>query len=152
MNEPWLREPRDDECAAITEQCLRSKAHWGYDAEFMEQCRDELVVTPAVLAENFALLAEQGGDIVGFAEVSLDGNTCELEKLFIDPEAMGNGIGRLLFDAAVHFARAQKVEAMTITADPDAVPFYKKMGAVQCGEVPSGSIAGRRLPLLALTL
>ena len=31
-----LRTPGPDEAAALTELCLRSKAVWGYDAQFMK--------------------------------------------------------------------------------------------------------------------
>ncbi len=32
-----LRTPRCDEAAILTELCLRSKAVWGYDEEFMHR-------------------------------------------------------------------------------------------------------------------
>jgi hypothetical protein len=41
---------------------------------------------------------------------------------------------------------------MTIEADPDAAPFYRHLGARDIGLAPSGSIAGRVLPKLALDL
>jgi hypothetical protein len=41
---------------------------------------------------------------------------------------------------------------MTIDADPGAVPFYERMGAVPAGLVPSGSIPGRFLPRLVVAL
>jgi hypothetical protein len=41
---------------------------------------------------------------------------------------------------------------MVIEADPDAAPFYRKMGAKHCGFAPSGSIPGRVLPKLVKEL
>ncbi len=41
---------------------------------------------------------------------------------------------------------------MTIEADPDAAPFYRRLGARDTGLVPSGSIAGRWLPKLIVEL
>ena len=41
---------------------------------------------------------------------------------------------------------------LRIEADPEAVPFYQRMGAKITGSAPSGSIPGRRLPLLRYTL
>ena len=41
---------------------------------------------------------------------------------------------------------------MTIEADPDAAPFYRRIGARDVGTAPSGSIPGRELPLLELVL
>jgi hypothetical protein len=37
---------------------------------------------------------------------------------------------------------------MAIEADPDAAPFYRRMGAKDSGFAPSGSIPGRMLPKL----
>jgi hypothetical protein len=39
-----------------------------------------------------------------------------------------------------------------IEADPDAAPFYRRMGARDAGLAPSGSIAGRMLPRLVFEL
>jgi hypothetical protein len=37
-------------------------------------------------------------------------------------------------------------------ADPDAAPFYRKMGAYDVGQAPSGSVPGRMLPKFAMNL
>lgn len=39
-------------------------------------------------------------------------------------------------------------DELIIEADPDAAPFYKRMGAEDAGLVQSGSITGRLLPKL----
>ena len=36
---------------------------------------------------------------------------------------------------------------LKIVADPSAVPFYERMGAVPCGEEPNALIPGRMLPV-----
>lgn len=38
-----------------------------------------------------------GTAMVGVAQVSIDATGCYLEKLFVAPERMGQGIGRSLF-------------------------------------------------------
>ena len=42
-----------DEADCLTALCMRSKAHWGYDAAFMHACREELRMT-AVAAGSIA--------------------------------------------------------------------------------------------------
>ena len=37
-----IRPARVDEARLLSDLALRSKAHWGYSAEFIEQCREEL--------------------------------------------------------------------------------------------------------------
>ena len=53
---------------------------------------------------------------------------------------------------AIATARASGARTLRIEADPYAEPFYQAMGAMRIGETPSGSIPGRMLPLLHLTL
>ena len=43
-------------------------------------------------------------------------------------------------------------KTMMIEANPCAVDFYRRMGAIEIGAVASGSIAGRLLPLFSLKL
>ena len=49
-------------------------------------------------------------------------------------------------------AREAGYTSLLIEADPNAVGFYEAMGADRIGEVPSGSLPGRTLPLLVFRL
>ena len=44
-------------------------------------------------------------------------------------QAMGGGAGRMLFEAATRLARRLGARRMAILADPNAAPFYERMGA-----------------------
>ncbi len=44
-----VRPARAGEAASLTALCLRSKAHWGYDAGFMGLCVPSLTVSDARL-------------------------------------------------------------------------------------------------------
>lgn len=147
-----LRAPRPDECAALTELCLISKAHWGYGAAFIEACRAELTLRPDDLAAGRYQVAERDGVVVGVAALSADGDRGQVELMFVAPEAMGEGIGRALMSWLIGEARAHRLAAIDIEADPGAVGFYEKMGARRVGEAPSGSIPGRMLPALVIDL
>jgi GNAT superfamily N-acetyltransferase len=147
-----LRTPGPDEAAALTELCLRSKAVWGYDEGFMEACRDELTVTPEMLNSSYLQVAESDGCVVGVAQVTLEINCAELSKLFVEPTRLRCGAGRQLLDWAAKTAREAGATDLIIGADPQAAEFYRRMGAIDAGTVPSGSIPGRRLPLLKLRL
>ncbi|MEO0989394.1 MAG: GNAT family N-acetyltransferase [Pseudomonadota bacterium] len=142
--------PEDlEEASAL---CLRSKAHWGYDAAFLASCRVELTLTSDDLARDFVRLATWDGAVQGVLHVAVDAKQAWLEKLFVDPGAMGRGIGRALFASGADWARAEGADEMVIEADPGAVPFYRRMGAHPAGQVPSGSVPGRVLPRLVLRL
>ena len=85
-------------------------------------------------------------------QISVEGDRVWLEKLFVDPGAMGRGIGRALFTWAIDAARERGGRVLVIEADPQAVPFYQRLGAVPAGHAPSASIPGRALPVLHYSL
>ncbi|MEL7368219.1 MAG: GNAT family N-acetyltransferase [Myxococcota bacterium] len=148
-----LRAPTRDELPALTDLCIRSKAHWGYNSAFLAQCRAELTLTSDELKKTKVAVAEDDlGRILGVAQVIQEGADAWVEKLFIDPEHMGEGAGRFLYGWCVRTARDVGAGRLIIEADPDAVGFYARMGAVRQGDVPSGSIPGRRLPRLVQRL
>ncbi|MEM7701784.1 MAG: GNAT family N-acetyltransferase [Pseudomonadota bacterium] len=147
-----LRRLRVAELADAAALCMRSKAVWGYDEAFMAACRDELTLSPEELEESFVIVAEEDGALRGVGQLVLNDGTCELEKLFVEPAAIGRGVGKMIFDALRDEAVRDGAERMLVTADPDAVPFYQRMGFRECGHEPSGSIPGRTLPVLALDL
>jgi GNAT superfamily N-acetyltransferase len=71
----------------------------------------------------------------------------DLTHLFVAPEAIGQGIGHALFDAAVRLAAAAGARRLSILSDPNAAGFYDKMGAMRHGEAPSDAVPRRMLPL-----
>ena len=147
-----LRPAASGEVAALTELCLRSKAHWGYDDAFMAACRKELTVSDAAANGPFLHVATAHGVLAAMAEIGEEDGTWHLEKLFVDPPFMSIGLGRRLFDWAARTAAEHGATLLEIAADPDAAPFYRHHGAVDAGKVPSSSIPGRFLPRLVVEL
>jgi GNAT superfamily N-acetyltransferase len=147
-----IRAPDVEELPALSELCMRSKAVWGYDAAFMEACRRELSFDPHDLRSSHIAVAVRGGDVVGVAQVKAAGNEADLAKLFVEPAAIRSGVGQALFAWALETARTQGASRLIIEADPDAAPFYRRLGAREAGLAPSGSIAERMLPKLVLDL
>lgn len=141
-----IRPPHRAECDELSELCLRSKAYWGYDDDFVEACREELTITDTMMRNSQMAVAEEGGKLWGIVQMDIASGPAVLEKIFVAPEAIGKGVGKRLFKWAVAKARENGVFSFTIDGDPNAVPFYEHMGAVQIGSSPSGSIPGRMLP------
>jgi GNAT superfamily N-acetyltransferase len=139
-----VRAARAGEAEALTALCVRSKAHWGYDADFMRRSADSLTVSDVDIASGRVLVVERQGLVFGVARVEPDG---ELGLMFVDPRALNRGVGRALFDAAVVLARRLGARRMAILADPNAAPFYERMGARFVSQAPSDAIPGRTLPL-----
>lgn len=149
-----LRAARADEAATLTALCTRSKRHWGYDDDFMARCADALVVPDAAIARGDVRVAlDADGLALGMAQLSLpfDG-VIELDKLFVDPPAIGLGVGAALLRWAIDETRARGVKRLVILADPNAAAFYEKMGARFLRMAPSDAIPGRELPFYEVDL
>jgi len=142
-----VRPARSGEAADLSALCRRSKAHWGYDAEFMRLSAAALLVSEASIAEGRVLVAtDRSGHAIGTASVAPDGEDAELALMFVEPSALRSGAGRALFEAAAALARRLDYRRMTILADPNAAPFYERMGARFLRQAPSDAIPGRTLP------
>ena len=146
-------EPKDaNELSALA---MRSKAHWGYSAEFMTACRHELAITPEkMLDDNFDyVLVENGATVMGFYALErLSISQFELEALFVEPMCMGQGIGRALIEHAKQRVIASGGSTLLIQSDPHAEGFYRRAGAQFLDWCESASIPGRRLPRLQMIL
>jgi GNAT superfamily N-acetyltransferase len=152
-----IRPARAGEAQNLTALCLRSKAHWGYDAEFMRLSVQSLTVSEESITQGRVLVAtDEAGSVIGTVTVMPDvesgGADAELGLMFVDPAAIGAGIGRSLFDEAVGLARRLGYRRMTILADANAAPFYERMGARFLRHAPSDAIPGRTLPFYEFDL
>ncbi|MEV6901956.1 GNAT family N-acetyltransferase [Amycolatopsis sp. NPDC051372] len=147
-----LRAGQPHEAADLSALTLRSKAHWGYDEAFLEACRTELTLRPDDLVAGKATVAQIGERVVGFYTLAGQAPEGELACLFVEPDHIGTGVGRRLWQHAVDTARTLDFQRLIIGSDPFAEDFYRKMGAVRIGSVLSGSIPGRLLPQLVYRL
>ncbi len=138
----------------LTELCLRSKALWGYDNEFMQACRGELTLTASTMrsSSSWFQVAEIDGHVIGVAQVTVKGELAKLDKVFVEPTRLRSGAGKALFEWAANVARRAGALTMVVEADPNAAGFYRRMGAIDDGTARSGSIPGRLLPKLQLRL
>jgi GNAT superfamily N-acetyltransferase len=57
----------------------------------------------------------------------------ELDGLFVEPDLWGQGIGRMLVEAATHEARKRGL-ALSVIANPRARRFYESCGFTVEGE------------------
>lgn len=147
---PRIRQARHEECGALTEIAMRSKAHWGYSAEFMANVRADLEVRPEKFMPGFHVyVLETDNEMIGF--YSLRPESAEsviLEDLFIEPQHIGHGYGKMLWDHSLAVARSLGYRKLTLISDPFAEAFYAHLGAVRTGETESNALAGRMLPLM----
>ena len=87
------------------------------------------------IEQGLVRVAESGGGVVGFA-VLLESRAgaCELDGLFVEPGRMRGGVGRRLVEDAARIARGRGAVRIDVVANPQAVPFYERVGFVVTGE------------------
>jgi len=147
-----IRRARPEESTELSALAERSKAHWDYDADFVARVRAELTLRAEdIEAHDVWVLEDEPGAIVGFHRV-IAGEPAILEDLWLDPTAIGAGLGRRLWEHAVAIARAGGASALELDAEPNAVGFYRRMGADVIGETPSSVVPGRKLPRMRIGL
>lgn len=146
-----IRKARPQEGQMLTQLAFRSKAYWGYDTKLLEVWRDELTVSEEMIRDFISYVAQSGDRVVGF--------WCREPKeehsagfLFIEPDWIGKGVGRLLWEAVMADAKQRGLRYLTWEADPNAEPFYLRMGAYRIGLKASDVVEGRKLPVMRFHL
>jgi GNAT superfamily N-acetyltransferase len=139
------------EAEGLTALTLESKAHWGYDVEFMALARPSLTVTPEYLEANECWVVEVDGAVAGWFSLVPVADALLLDNFFVVPSLIGSGVGRLMWDEAVRRAEGAGVGRMTLEADPNAAGFYERMGARRTGSVRAPD-TGRELPIYEMRL
>jgi GNAT superfamily N-acetyltransferase len=149
---PAIRHARPDEADALTGIARRSKAHWGYPAEFLSRVAPDLTVTVTDIEDHVVRVLETpDGDLLGFCHL-IPGDPAVLEGLWLEPTSIGRGLGTPLWRDALAIARASGATAVELDADPNAVGFYERMGAIRIGWTSSPAEAGRTLPRTRIAL
>src|SRR5436190_2308395 len=111
-----IRPARLEEAALLSALCKRSKAHWGYDAEFMRLSEASLTIAPALIETGRVLVAvgDDGGLLAMASLEPLKDGVYDLLHMFVDPFAIGRGVGRALFDAICVRARHEGAVILSI--------------------------------------
>lgn len=150
---PIIRKPKPEEAEELTKLSFRSKAYWDYPDEWLKAWTTELTVTTEMIENWIAYLIEVDKRIVGFwAREPIESEKTSRGLLFIAPEVIGKGYGKLLSEAVLQEAKKRGLRFFTIEADPNAIPFYIKIGGKKIGEQPSLVIPGRMCPIIRFDL
>ncbi|MEH0157209.1 GNAT family N-acetyltransferase [Limibacter armeniacum] len=137
----------------LTEVTKRSKAFWGYSPEQMEKWEEELTITMSYIVANQVYKLMIDNKLVGYYALLKAENTdkIKLDNLFVLPEYMGKGYGKVLLEDCICRVKEQGFNVLTLDADPHAESFYIHCGFKTVGKLAS-SISGRYLPLMEFSL
>jgi ribosomal-protein-alanine N-acetyltransferase len=82
-------------------------------------------------ADRWYVVAEDGGEVVGYAGLATSGREADVQTVAVSPDAQGRGLGRMLLDALV--ARAARDGATTLLLEvradnAAAIRLYERTG------------------------
>ena len=126
-----------DEAPLLNELTGRSVLSWGYEPEFLDWEPEAITVTSQFIASSPVFVLEDAGRIVGYYGLLGEPPEMALDKLFVEPDRIGTGCGKHLWQHAVATAREMGASVLTWYSDPHAAPFYRAMGAEWIGEEPT---------------
>ncbi|KFC35194.1 GNAT family N-acetyltransferase [Elizabethkingia anophelis] len=133
----------------LSEIAKKSKRFWGYSDEWMHLWDEDLTLTQEYIDTNEVWHIEnESEDIIGFYSFYRENEDfIRLDFLFIKPEYIGYGYGKLLIN---HFFSQAKLLAdkIVLDADPYAEEFYQKFGFKTVENKPT-KIEGRFLPVMS---
>ena len=131
---PTIRRATPDEAPLLHALTQRSTLHWGYEPEFLDWEPETIAVSTEFVAASTVYLLEEDGRIAGYYALCGEPPEMMFDKLFVEPELIGTGRGKRLWQHAIATARDLGVTQLTFYADPHAAPFYRAMGAEWLGE------------------
>ena len=131
-----IRDARPEEAPALAALQRRSADVW-------EEYRAQLAANPdaiepphrAIADGRVRVAADASGRLLGFSVVlPLREGRCELDDLFVEPEWMRRGVGRLLVADLTARAAAAGASHVDVIANPNALAFYERLGFETTGQ------------------
>jgi N-acetylglutamate synthase-like GNAT family acetyltransferase len=141
-----------EDSVPLSETAIQSKKYWGYSDELIRSWMPELEITKTYIEKDTVVKIFQESVFIGFFGLSrVDEQTIALDHLWLVPEYIQKGFGKVIFEQIRQEAQAQHYKTITIISDPNANGFYEKMGGKEIERIPS-SIPNRYLIKYSLKL
>jgi len=131
----------------LTELMRKSKAYWGYSIDQLERWNEELKISKEYISENSTYKLSHLDKCLGFYSFMQNGKNLKLDNLFIHPNNMGNGYGKMLLQDFLIKANSISCERVILESDPNAEQFYKKHNFYTIA-LQETSIRNRFMPIM----
>ena len=129
---------------------IKSKMHWNYPPEWMDNWKKDLALTEEHFIEQNIYKLEKAGSIIGFCSIVENENDYEVVHLWLIPEYIGKGYGKLLLNETIKRVVKDDKEII-VESDPNSEAFYARQGFKTFGKKESYP-KGRFLPLMKKVL
>ncbi|MFH1718801.1 MAG: GNAT family N-acetyltransferase [Planctomycetota bacterium] len=134
---PRLRVANNGDCEKVTALVYGVLAEYGLkpDPEVTDADIKDIESSYFKSGGVFFVLEEDDGSIVGaYGLYRLDGQMCELRKMYLHKACRGKGLGRFLMESALSQARRlgfTKIVLETASVLKEAIALYKNYGFVE---------------------
>lgn len=136
----------------LTEITKKSKAFWGYSDEQMKNWSELLTITKRYIETNNVYKLLDNDLIVGYySYVYLNKKEVKLDNLFVLPNYIGTGLGKLLMNNFLDRIKNTEIEKIILDSEPNTEKFYEYFGFQKVGQIET-SIKNRYLPIMVLIL
>jgi len=136
----------------LTQITKKSKAYWGYSNEQIEDWSPFLTVTEEYIETNSVFNLMLDNQIIGYYSFFHESeNSLKLDNLFVLPDFIGKGFGKLLMNDFLVRLQDLSVQKVVLNSEPNAESFYIKFGFVKIGQIET-SIKDRYLPIMELKI
>jgi len=136
----------------LTQITKKSKAYWGYSNEQIEDWSPFLTVTEEYIETNSVFNLMLDNQIIGYYSFFHESeNSIKLDNLFVLPDFIGKGFGKLLMNDFLVRLQDLSVQKIVLNSEPNAESFYIKFGFVKIGQIET-SIKDRYLPIMELKI
>ncbi len=147
-----IRRAKKEEAKRLFDIAINSEAYWDYDNDYMNLFKKKYKVTEEFINKNSTYLIEDNKIILGFYGLVINDKVALLEYLYIEPDSIGHGYGKLLWNHMIDVCKKKDIKKIELVTSPHAKEFYIKMGARPVGQVESPVIQGRKIPKLIYNL
>ena len=128
-----------------------SKGFWGYSDSFLDEFMQQWGIKESYLHTNEVILLEVESNLMGLYAFKINNQQApELDVFFVARNKIGTGVGKSMWQQALHYAFVHQWAEFEIIADPNAEQFYERMGAKTVGTFES--FPGRFVPVMMMKL
>jgi GNAT superfamily N-acetyltransferase len=141
---------------AVPDEALALEALQRRSSDVWEEYRSQLAADPhaieppheAIAQGRVRVAVDSSQRRLGFSVVlPVEAGRCELDDLFVEPDSMRLGVGRLLVEDVAMRAAAAGASHVDVVANPNALGFYERVGFRAAGDVSTRFGRGIRMTL-----
>jgi GNAT superfamily N-acetyltransferase len=149
MSDIRIRSARPQDAPALRDIFGRASLSNEGDRAHLLAEPDTLEWSDAPIGEGRTRVATVEERLIGFATYVPADDAFELDDLFVDPAWTRRGAATRLLEDVASIGRSSGIRAITVTANPHALDFYRRAGFVPAGstETKFGPAPRMRLDL-----